>query len=245
MVVVLVIGIPVLINEAYKMETFYVTTWDSSDVLMFYGVLLGVMGAVYVLSETIKFSIRQIQAEHFIERENIKWNKVEEVTMEALKDIMPFNMLYLGGVSDGSTFAYLSKIITQLQNYSFKAKTSLDRIKCYISPVDYPKIEILISETHKAILDFCKIEAELEDLHRKHRNDLLSYHGVFPQEVLKDYNDDLSKIMEKILPAQEEQYQRLFNIKRDIFTNIYADIDRQAGQILEFGRKGDSNNANT
>lgn len=45
-VLVLVIGIPLIINKLYKMGPGFVTVWDGADMLSYYGTLLGDCGAV-------------------------------------------------------------------------------------------------------------------------------------------------------------------------------------------------------
>ena len=45
-VLVLVIGIPLIINKLYKMGPGFVTVWDGADMLSYYGTLLGACGAV-------------------------------------------------------------------------------------------------------------------------------------------------------------------------------------------------------
>jgi len=96
--VFLVLGIPVIINELYKMNTGYLTLWGAPDVLSFYGAILSGLIAVGSLIATIyftkkdtekqlKFSTAQNNAPFFVMRkvldtyeyleniENKKWSK--------------------------------------------------------------------------------------------------------------------------------------------------------------------------
>lgn len=41
-----VIGIPVLINELYKGQTFYITEWGASEILMYFGSILSFIGTI-------------------------------------------------------------------------------------------------------------------------------------------------------------------------------------------------------
>ena len=54
--IVLIVLIPVVINELYKMNTGYITMWGASDVLNYYGAILGSLVTVGALVITIIFT---------------------------------------------------------------------------------------------------------------------------------------------------------------------------------------------
>lgn len=60
------IGIPVIINELYKIDSGYVTLWNAADVLAFYSVILSGLFSVGILAITIRYNRketeRQVQA---------------------------------------------------------------------------------------------------------------------------------------------------------------------------------------
>ena len=49
-VAVILIGVPVLINECYKVGDGYITIWDAQDVLSYYGTLVGAVIAVATIA---------------------------------------------------------------------------------------------------------------------------------------------------------------------------------------------------
>ena len=51
--VFLVVGIPIIINECYKANCGYITVWDGSDVLGYYGTILGSVIAVISIIVTM------------------------------------------------------------------------------------------------------------------------------------------------------------------------------------------------
>lgn len=53
-----VFGIPILINELYKMDAGYMTLWGASDVLSFYSVILSGLITIGVLAATIFYNNR-------------------------------------------------------------------------------------------------------------------------------------------------------------------------------------------
>ncbi len=59
--VVLIIGVPICINEIYKINFGYITMWGPSDVLSYYGAVLGGLITVITLSITIFFTQKQIK----------------------------------------------------------------------------------------------------------------------------------------------------------------------------------------
>ena len=64
--IILIVVIPIVINELYKTNSGYVTIWDAADVLNYYGTVLGACVAVGALIITIAFTKRQIQRDSFI-----------------------------------------------------------------------------------------------------------------------------------------------------------------------------------
>lgn len=64
-VIILIVGVPVIINECYKADNGYITVWDGSDVLGDYGSILGTIIAMVTLAITIVFTKKQIQRDSY------------------------------------------------------------------------------------------------------------------------------------------------------------------------------------
>ena len=88
---VLVAGVPIIINECYKTNSGYMTILGAADVLSYYGTILGALVTVATVVVTILFTYKQIQRDSFLRRENEKWLNVESVFSNALNtiNIMP------------------------------------------------------------------------------------------------------------------------------------------------------------
>lgn len=71
-VVFFLIGIPLIINEAYKFNSGYITLWGASDVLSYYGAVLGGGSTLIALLATISFTRRQLKRERYLENEQGK-----------------------------------------------------------------------------------------------------------------------------------------------------------------------------
>lgn len=89
----LIVGIPVIINECYKANCGYITVWDGSDVLGYYGTILGSVIAVISIIVTIAFTKKQIQRDSFLKNENEKWDKLKAIFLQILNNINPMRVL--------------------------------------------------------------------------------------------------------------------------------------------------------
>ena len=125
-------------------------------------------------------------------------------------------------------------IISNLLQYEATAKTSLNNIKCYINPIEYRKIEVLIEEIYNSIMHFCKIGDELLDEYLTLQTLALEHGGTIPNEELLKHLDRATEINKRIPLAHDAEYQRLFNMKRDVFEKIYAEIEVEANKKLQF-----------
>lgn len=85
-VAILIFGIPILINESYK-HGGYITMWEASDALSYYGAILGASIAVGTLVVTILFTRKQIQRESYLKGRKETWSKIENVFTTTLKEI--------------------------------------------------------------------------------------------------------------------------------------------------------------
>lgn len=227
------VAIPIAINESYKHGVVYVTKWDAVDVLSYYGSLLGSVSTILALVITIIFTKKQIQRDRFLELNLTKWEKVDLSVTQMLIDISPLKMCNFKALN-GSITENLHIIISNLLQYEATAKTSLNNIKFYINPIEYRKIEVLIEEIYNSIMHFCKIGDELLDEYLTLQTLALEHGGTIPNEELLKHLDRATEINKRIPLAHDAEYQRLFNMKRDVFERIYAEIEAEANQKLQF-----------
>ena len=225
-----VVVIPIAINESYKHGVVYVTKWDAADVLSYYGSLLGSVSTILALVITIIFTKKQIQRDRFLELNRTKWEKVDLSVTQMLIDISPLKMCNFKALN-GAITENLHIIISNLLQYEATAKTSLNNIKCYINPIEYRKIEVLIEEIYNSI---CKIGDELLDEYLTLQTLALEHGGTIPNEELLKHLDRATEINKRIPLAHDAEYQRLFNMKRDVFEKIYAEIEVEANKKLQF-----------
>ena len=136
-----VFGIPMIINECYKVDSGYITMWDASAMLGYYGSILGTSITVITLVATISFTKKQIKRESYLKAENEKWYKLKSVFLEILQNINPI-IVFKDVIDNG--FTDPTKTINILQKYQMNCKTSTDLLNSYLNMKDYPKVKHLI-----------------------------------------------------------------------------------------------------
>lgn len=226
-----IVVIPVLINLCYSCaHVFYVTQWEAADVLEYYGTILGTAIAAASLIVTILFTRKQIDRENYIRIETEKWKGAEQVIDQALIDICPLNMKF-----DLNFTTQIAQIVIETidkeEKYSLRAQASLDRIKLYLNPDDYSKIELLANSIMSAIDEYTAIADEISAPYQK----ALSYLGekkAIPSELKEALIYNPNQPSRKIAAAHLGSYQSLLNLKRDVFHQIYQSIGQNADQKL-------------
>lgn len=230
-----IVGVPIIINEAYKINLGYMTLWKASDVLSYYGAVLGGGITLISLVATISFTRGQLRRDRYLERETSKWNRVDSIISQALTNISPLRMRSEETVSNVTS--YIHQRIVNLQSYAITAKTSLDTIKGYIHPQEYKRIAPLISEIAIAIENYCAIESKLEKVYMDLQMTALQNNGIIPDETLSISISNANEIVKEIPSAYDKSYQQLINLKRDTFEKIYIEIEETADKMLCLWRK--------
>ena len=140
----LAVGIPVIINGAYKYGSLYggyVTKWDAADVLSYYGAMLGAVITIGSLVITIWFTRKQIIRDTYFKNENEKWSKIESVLADAINSINPMRPIV---ETMDTGFNNPSAAIITIQKYQMSCKIATDQLNACLSIIDYPKVKNLI-----------------------------------------------------------------------------------------------------
>lgn len=258
--VILIFGIPILINESYK-HGGYITMWGAADVLSYYGAVLGASIAVGTLAVTILFTRKQIQRESYLNDRKAAWAKIEYIFTAILKEINP-----IPPMKESIEMAQTepAKAVMVFQRYRMSCQTSTDELIAYLGNSDYLKVKALIDQIITASNQFSQLADEEIDIYRK----LLTfngrtlaqqtidieekYPGSFPEgqvsfcrDLLRDtdllsyetFSKDLEKMNKKLIAAYESSYRPLQTLKRTIFEQIDSEVQKEADSILNFWRK--------
>lgn len=259
-VVLLILGIPFLINECYK-HGGYVTLWDAADVLSYYGTVIGAAVTIATLWGTIVFTRKQIHHDSYLREEKEKWMKIETVFAEALSSLNPIGVLTAtldNGLTDPTTAIIL------LQKYQMACRTATDKLNAYLNIIDYPKVKTLLDGMVTASAQYVQISQELVDeyskfrlfTHRRIAQETLNIEakspGAFSPETilfcqnvlrdtdamrLEDIEKNVAKCNGKFVAQYESSFKELLRAKGSTFEIISNEIQKQADAILYFWRK--------
>lgn len=83
-----IIGIPVLINELYKIGSGYITLWSAADVLSFYAVILSGLISIGILIVTIHFNKKETEKQINLARSqvNVPFFSIENIGLISSED---------------------------------------------------------------------------------------------------------------------------------------------------------------
>lgn len=256
----LIIGIPVIINECYKANCGYITVWDGSDVLGYYGTILGSVIAVISIIVTIAFTKKQIQRDAFLKNENEKWDRLKSIFLQTLNDINP--MRVLKDVMDNG-FTDPTKAINLLQRYQLDCKIANDLLNAHLNMNDYPKFKKLIDSIATTAEEFVGISQkgidqysdfrilqhkdtalEMLRVEKEHPGSFSKEHIALNKEVLEktktitheSINQQITQLNAEFVQAYEEKYRALLQLTGSTFETIALETQRQADSMLSFGK---------
>ena len=258
---IMIIGVPIIINECYKSNSGYMTMWGAKDVLSYYGTVLGSFVTVLVLAGTINFTRKQIQRETFLKIEKEKWANLDRIISDILVELNPLPVFQTAN-KIGSTNP--SDAINIFQEYMRKCKTSNDILLAYLSVEDLPKLRILTEkiaedssiyyniaqesinsytdfqayinkETAKKALYFETLKpGTFAEEHIKFCKKVLDIAGEHTQD---EFTARISACTGKIVDAYENTYRPLLQLRGQTFDKIYKDVQNEADEILHLWRK--------
>ena len=258
--VFLIVGIPIIINECYKANCGYITVWDGSDVLGYYGTILGSVIAVISIIVTIAFTKKQIQRDTFLKNENEKWDRLKSIFLQTLSDINP--MRILKDVMDNG-FTDPTKAITLLQRYQLDCKIANDLLNAHLNMNDYPKFKELIDSiatTAEVFVDISQKEIDQYSDFRllQHKDTALEMLSIekerpgsfskeniaFNKDILEktktisheSINRQITQLNTEFIQAYEEKYRALLQLTGSTFETIAIETQRQADSMLSFGK---------
>ena len=239
-----IIGIPVIINECYKANSGYITVWDGSDVLGYYGTILGAVIAVISIIVTIAFTKKQIQRDSFLKNENERWDRLKAIFLQTLNDINP--MRILKDVMDNG-FTNPAKAITLLQRYQLDCKIANDLLNAHLNMDDYPKFKKLIESIATTAEEFVDISQreidqysdfrilqhkdtalEMLRVEKEHPGSFSKEHIALNKEVLEkiktisheSINQQITQLNNEFVQAYEEKYRALLQLTGSTFETI-------------------------
>lgn len=260
-VISLVVGIPIVINECYKSNSGYITVWSGADVLGYYGSILGSVIAVATLAITIIFTKKQIQRDSFLKSETEKWAKIEDVFSSVLNEINPIRVMK-DTMDNGLTNP--GKAMNILQKYQLSCEMAGDQLKVCVSSNDYtyvkPFIDNIISATKQFVAVAQKQINQYSNLLSLKQRELAEQvvkiqaqnPGAFSQKDIREHLETIERtkdikfdtirmelclFINETVELNNNVYKPLLKTKNEVFESINADIQKKADDILCIGKK--------
>ena len=263
-----VFGIPIIINECYKVDSGYITMWDASAMLGYYGSILGTSITVITLVATISFTKKQIQRESYLKTENEKWNKLKTIFLDILTNINP--IVVLKDVMDNG-FINPTKTINILQRYQMNCKSSTDLLNTHLNMNDYSKVKHLIDKIIKMAEEFVNISAEeieqysnyrilqhkdsafqMMEIEKKRPGSFSSEYLATNKEVIEklktingdEINSKLQFLNGEFIRVYESEYRNLLKEIGSTFEILEVETMKEADGLLNFNVKTKSKFSN-
>lgn len=260
MSVILILGVPILINECYK-HGGYITMWGAADVLSYYGTILGAFIAVATLSLTIRFTRKQIQRETYLQNANEHWSKIDEIFVTILNNINPTKPVK-ATIEKGQ--GNPAEAIAVLQNYQMFCQTATDELILYLNSSDYLKVKELIEHITTAsnqyfqiaeeeVAMYCNLRSLLGkndaqrtiELEAQNPGSFSAETLAFCQNLLDETQElncevvtqNIKQLNQKMIDTYESTYKPLLQLKRTIFEQIDSEVQKEADSILHLWRK--------
>lgn len=203
--VALIVAVPIAINLCYSADTvIFPTKWGAADVLDYYGTILGAAVTVGALIITILFTRKQIERDAYLKSQREKWDTVHQIVMDAIEKNNPMRLFAVTiRFGDGD----LPRCIRELHEFFVDAKESLDKIKCFISPEDYSKIEALVSEILTFQDDLLALSHTLSAKYQEIQESSRYYHddSTWHEQMMKEAYEMRLQIIE----LHKERFQHL------------------------------------
>lgn len=232
-----IVGIPIIINESYKLNRGYITVWDGSDVLGYYGTILGSVIAVVSIIVTIVFTKKQIRRDTFLKIETEKWERIREVFLKILNDLNPMSRIkdVMGnGISDPT------KAIIVLQLYQMDCKMANDMLMAHLNMNDFQKFKGLINSI-ASIAEECfsisqRFIGQYTELRYLQSQDIFSQYQKlkkeFPDYFTEKNNTFSDKTVERVKSIKQEDIeQRLLELNVEL-VRLYEDKYRPLLQLF-------------
>lgn len=257
-IVFLLLGVPIIINECYKVDSGYITVWGGCDVLGYYGTVLGSAITVISLVMTIVFTKKQIQRESYLKNEQEKLMNLKLVFSDVFDTIDP--IVSLKNIMDNG-FVDPSKAINILQKYQVNCRSACDRLNYHINSSDYYKFDKLINAIKDLSEEFVKISDKEVEQYSNLR--LLNYRnnafkmleiennssGSFDDEQIelsndiiektshinyKDIEEQIAKLNRSFIELYERRFIALLKLSCNTFEELNNEILQNANNILKF-----------
>ena len=152
-VLIAIIAIPIIINESYKTGQVYVTVWNGSDMLSYYGSVLGAVGTIVLGLVAYWQNINLHKSQKRLE------NKKLTIETFALFDFSNFNITFYNSKNTDEKKemkCFESGFNGNVGFWTYKSMENMDelRIKCNIKNIGlYPAVNLYVGDKSGAKIE--------------------------------------------------------------------------------------------
>lgn len=257
----LVVVAPVIISVCYSTGNDNQSPLLASDILGYYGTILGAVVTIGALIATIVFTKRQIQRQSYIDLQEKKWDKIDAIVSDALETIHPSKM---NEILANAIWKDKGEVISDLHLYIHRLHLAQDSLIGNISSEDYNEIKAVVDGIHNAAQQYSDIALELINLHskflqlkmRENAQTSLRIMQANPNtydakladeylQLIQEYCDlsnesiikEINKVQSKITELHHNGYINLLAQKRQTFSEITEKRNQEANKILNLRKK--------
>ncbi len=231
--IILIIGltiiIPLFINEAYKRNGLYETVWSAQDALSYYGNILNAAVTAITVFITIKFTLKQLKRERYLEKRLSRLEKLDDIIMQALAAVSPMKVFEIP-ITDNDGLSYIKHWRNQLIDYNINIELALSTVESYVDLDKEPDVSKYIQNFKAASETYKELANHVEEVLRF--EDDQEFDIAEPIDFQR-----LNKITSKISEEYGTSYQKLLTEKRKLFEVLYQKADDHADGILSW-KKG-------
>lgn len=244
-----IIVIPICINEAYKCNAGYTTLWGASELLAYYGTILGAISSIAIAVMTIRFTRKQIKSGNFLDQETRKWTQIENDITSLIKDINP---VYISEIASKTHFnesaINIHQAIMNLYQYTYALAIIYDNIFALVSAKDIKKIEKLVMMINSVTKKYNELALEAIRLLQKCYERKAKYEAgivIYKTEHyggniednrefnLEFFAKEMQSIIDKVLLENQLSYKKLLELKVETFDTIYNMSQKDAERFLD------------
>lgn len=257
----LVVIVPVIISVCFSAGNDNQSPLLASDILGYYGTILGALVTIGALIATILFTKRQIQRQSYIDLQEKKWDKIDALVSDALETIHPSRM---NEILANAIWKDKGEVISDLHLYIHRLHLAQDSLIGNISSEDYKEIKAVVDGILNAAQQYSDIALELINLHskflqlkmRENAQTSLRIMQANPNtydakladeylQLIQEYGDlsnesiinEINKVQSKITELHHNGYINLLAQKRQTFSEITEKRNQEANKILNLRKK--------
>lgn len=226
-IVILVIGVPLIINWCYSCNNPIIyTKWDAAEVLSYYGSVLGALVAAATFAIGVGVTISHMSHQQNIQLAQKTWQEVEEIINNCLDEIHPSKLQYAFIDMLSERDAY--KLFSETVSYRVAVNKSVDKIKRSISRVNDRKLKELVEDFVAVCNELLEVEKLYSDLQESvYLNRLTTISKQSAYDTQNEFCDFALKgqgIEKRLQMIYKDGYTPLTEKKEQFFKHKYETI---------------------